>query len=112
MRGTREANQRCYRAPVECSSYEQPSIEQRQVVSRVLVQGKANKENDAPCKGTYPLKLSSSPNVFGSLFSGGSNCTINISPRNLCVSVGSNSRSDFDVKSLMQGIDLESFLSS
>jgi hypothetical protein len=91
--------------------YERPSLEQRQAVSKVLVQGTANKENDVPSKGAYPVK-SSSPNAFGSLFSGLSNCTINISPQNFSVNVCSNSHSDIDVKSLFQGIDLETFLSS
>ena len=47
--------------------YERTSIEQHQTVSKVL---------DVPSKGTYPVKASSSPNVFGFLFSGLSNCTI------------------------------------
>ena len=81
-------------------------------MSKVLVQGIRNKENDVPSKGAYPVKAYSSLNVFGSLFSGVSNCTINTSPQNFSVNVGSSSHSDFDVKSLMQGIDLESFLSS
>ena len=51
------------------------------------------------------MKASSSPNVFGSLFSGVSNCTITISSQNFCFNVGSNSHSEFDVNSLMQGID-------
>lgn len=111
--------------------YERPSLEQRQAVSKILVQGASNKEN-IPSKDIHPVTsshhhisqsstpisstpLSSTPNFLGSLFSGVSNCTINISPQNFNVNVGSNSHSDShsdtNVKSLLQGIDLDTLLS-
>ena len=65
--------------------YERPSLEQRQAVSKILVQGTSSKKNLS-----HPVKSSSSvpysPKVFGSLFSGVSNCSINISPQNFSFS--------------------------
>ena len=64
--------------------YERPSLEQRQAVSKILVQGTSNKENlPDPVKSSS--SLSYSPKVFGSLFSGVSKCTINFSPRNVLI---------------------------
>ena len=107
--------------------YERPSLQQRQEVSKVLVQGAVNKENTpqignhrmqrvssnvTPQMGNHPMQRVSS-NVLGSVFSGVSNCSINISPHNFTVNVCSTSQSapEFDVNALLQGVDLETFLS-
>ena len=88
--------------------YERPSLQQRQEVSKVLVQGAGNKEN-TPQMGNHPMQRVSS-NVLGSVFSG---VSINISPQNFTVNVCSASQSapEFDVNALLQGVDLETFLS-
>ena len=88
-------------------TYERPSLEQRQNVSKILVQGMSNKEN-YPEKSSSKLSSTSTPGVVGSIFSGVSNCTITISPQNFSVNVAN---SDIDVKSLLQGIDLDSLTS-
>ena len=94
----------------------------------MLVQGSANKEN-APNSGTVvrapkggtavrapTMKSPVSSNVFGSLFSNVHNCNITISPQNVSVNVHNGptnapSPSDFDVNALLDGIDLDTFLS-
>ena len=98
--------------------YERPSLQQKQEVSRVLMQGSANKEN-APNSGTVAraptMKSPVSSNVFGPLFSNVHNCNT-ISPQNISVNVcngptNAPSPSDFDVNALLDGIDLDTFLS-
>ena len=87
--------------------YERPSMQQRQEVSKVLVQGArqtVEKEN-IPTKGNGPVNP-----VFNSTFSGVNNCTINISPQNFFVNVCSASP-NIDVNALFKGIDIDKFLS-
>ena len=97
--------------------YERPSISQQQSVSRVLVHGEPFRKenfNPQPSSCHQPNSCSFSrnvvnPNVFGSLFSGLSNCNITFSPQNLVVNVGTSVSSD-PVSNVLDGISLEQFL--
>ena len=96
--------------------YERPSLQQRQEVSKVLVQGaeKTVQKENIFRKGNGPVNppASCSSNVFGSIFSNVNNCTINITPQNFSVNVCSTSHAtpDVDVDDLLKGIDIETFL--
>ena len=91
--------------------YECPSLDQLKAVSRVLLHGRSfEKENFNP---KPPSILScnkhNNPDVFGSLFSGLSNCTVTISPQNLIDIVGTSGSSS-EVSSALNGISLEQIL--
>ena len=118
--------------------YERPTLQQKQEVSKILVQGKQSFEwkenrptsqpmrsslcNSGASVGSLPSTSRTSGAILGSLFSGLANCNITISPQTFTVNVGSASRdtsiasqcvaeTDIDIHSLMQGFDLEEFLS-
>ena len=87
--------------------YERPTTEQLQETSAVLVQGKKlfcpGKENIAtqgPSVATpaLPMARGSRPGLFGSIFSGVTNITVNVS---------STSKSSMD--GLLDGLDLDEF---
>ena len=90
--------------------YERPNMQQRQEVSKVLVQRThqtVEKEN-IPTEGNGPVNpVSCSSNV-----SGVNNCTINISPQTFSVKVcsGPQAAPDIDVNALFNGIDIDKFL--
>ena len=88
-------------------------MKQRQEVSKVLVQGaqETSEKENISGKGNGPVPVSSSSNVFGSIFSG-VNCTINISPHTFSINVCSapQVKPDIDINALF-GIDMEMFLS-
>ena len=114
--------------------YERPILQQKQEVSKILVQGKQSFHGKANRPTSQPMRSSlcnsgasvgslpsTSRSSGGSLFSGLGNCNI-ISPQNFTVNVGTASRdtsiasqcvaeTDRDIHSLMQGFDLEEFLS-
>ena len=72
--------------------YERPTLEQRQSVSRVLVQGKQSlTEKENRSKQPTVAGVRHAPNPVGTLFSNMSlsNCTITISPQNMVLNVGS-----------------------
>ena len=88
-------------------------MQQRQKVSKVLVQGaqETHEKENIPRKGNGPVNpVSCSSNVFGSIFSSVNNYTINISPQNFSVNVCSTSQVTPD-RDLLKGIDFETFLS-
>ena len=112
---------------------ERPSVAQKEAVSGILVQGKrsfaeeVDKENaSGSCsialvyKSGYPVQQTRiaaplqqqwSGTVFGSLFSGLSNCSVNISPQNFVVNVNPPSVPYApDVDSLLDGIELEDLM--
>ena len=96
--------------------YERPSLQQRQEVSKVLVQGSSDKENAPKSENVAvrapPIKPAVSSNVFGSIFSDVHNCNITISPQNFSVNVCNGpTHSDVDVNALLHGIDLDTLLS-
>ena len=95
-------------------AYERPTTEQLQETSAVLVQGKKifcpGKENmptaatqgpsvATPALPTPAMARDSRPGLFGSIFSGVTNITVNVS---------STSKSS-DMDSLLDGLDLDQF---
>ena len=99
---------------------------QKEAVSGILVQGKksfpqeVDKENAASCQ--TPLSKSSpcghlqphhseQSSMFGSLFSGFTNCIETVSPQNFIVNVNSPSVShQQSVDGVLEGIELEDLL--
>lgn len=130
--------------------YERPTVQQKQSVSRVLVQGETyddtGKDNalqlykcpslqQRPVPGVHVQGQSvfgdtrrenalhtsvqqhspvASKSAFGSIFSGLSHCSVNISPQNFIINVGSAAASSMvppvDTAQLLEGIDLDDFL--
>ena len=104
--------------------YEHPTLQQKQEVSKILVQGKQSfdgKENEptseaihsntpslcnAASVGSLPTARTSGASL-GSLFSGLGNCNITISPQNFTVNVGSTSHdaSSLSSRSVGAGAD-------
>ena len=107
--------------------YERPTIEQKQSVSKVLVQGdnefQKGKKNTPVSNGKENIHVQMCPtvtcssNVFGSLFSGVNNCNITISPQNFSVNVCSSSSTsslkhdDIDIDTLFSGVDVDQLFS-
>ena len=99
--------------------YERPTLQQKQSVSRVLIQGKesfTDKENQSCSKqptSTIP-GVRNATNPVGALFSNTSlsNCTINISPQNMVLTVGSTVSGPApsrDFNYLFDGVSMEEF---
>ena len=102
--------------------YQRPSVEQRQKVSKVLVQGakefsSSDKENVSVSASSTPLVPGPSTSqaarlpgstVMGSMFN---NCTVTISPQNFIINnyVGKQ-ETEVDVDALLRGIDLNELL--
>ena len=95
--------------------YERPTIQQKQSVSKILVQGgqKFNSEVNIPVQ-THSTVTSPS-NVFGSIFSGVKNCisphsfSVNICP--LSAAPPPQSGPDLDLEALLQGVDAATVIS-
>ncbi len=104
--------------------YERPSLAQKQAVSRILVDGKKSfademeKENTGCCSAPrvqvprypvlQPVVPAQLPSMLGSLFSGFSNCSVNMSPQNFVVNVHpSPAPCEPKLDGLLDGINLE-----
>ena len=90
--------------------YERPSVQQKQAVSRVLVQGRQSFEQRT--KHSESLHTASS-SVIGSLFSGLTNCTVTISPQNFIVNAtpmpAQSTEVAIDTTELLRGLDVNEF---
>ena len=111
--------------------YERPSLAQKKAVLGILVQGKksfADEMDEENAGGSSSVALEQKPvypvqqahvlaptqqqccgTMLGSLFSGLSNCTVNISPQNFIVNVNPPA-AHASVDGLLDGIELEDLM--
>ena len=100
--------------------YERPTLQQKQSVSRILVQGKesfTDKENQNLSEQPTISGVRNATNHVGSLFSNTSlsNCTITISPQNMVLNVSSTVSGPApsrDFNYLFEGVSMEEFESN